>query len=435
MEPPVDSNPLSGTLILLIISLILLGLFSFLETSITALRLFKLKELEQETKRYKKLFELLEQSPNKILVTILVASSLVNVLTAILSSQIIERFAVWLNLPESIGFALGIIFTTITILIFELIPKNIAKIHGESLFGSTLWITNVLYYTLYPFARSISNISQSLVNWIGTKSPTNLSESISTEKEIQFMLNYLDQKGTVEHQKISMLKNIFQLNTTLIKEVMVPQTEIISIDVNSSTQDILDKFADYQYTRLPVYEKESDNIIGMIHQKDFFQLLTRNPKRSIRDIIRPIIFVPENAKVFGVLKEFREKRMHIAIVLNEFGSVTGLVTLENLIEEIVGDISDEYESIRQKILTLKSGNWLVNGSIELEELSPVLGIGFETEDSITLSGFLTEQFQYVPKPGEQITYRNFQFKIYQASNKRIEQVLISHVAANTLPEI
>ena len=363
----------------------------------------------------------------------MVASSLMNVVTAILSSQLIERATAWLNFPEGIGYAVGIIFTTITILIFELIPKNIAKLYGETLFGSTLWVTNVLYYALYPFARLISNISQSLVNLVGAKGQTDVSEAISTEKEIQFMLELIGQKGTMERQKISMLKGIFELNTTLIKEVMVPQTEIVSIDVTSSKQEVLDKFADYQYTRLPVYDKEPDNIIGMIHQKDFFQLLTRNPDRPIKDIIRPIIFIPENAKVFGALKEFREKRMHIAIVLNEFGSVTGLVTFENLIEEIVGDISDEYESVRQKILNLKSGNWLVNGSIELDELAPVLGIEFETEDSLTLSGFLTEQFQYVPKPGEEVTYKNYQFKIYQASNKRIEQVLISHVPTNLLP--
>ena len=151
----------------------------------------------------------------------------------------------------------------------------------------------------------------------------------------------------------------------------------------------------------------------------------------MRDIVRPITFIPETSKVLTVLKEFREQRIHIAMVLNEFGSITGLVTLEDVIEEIVGEITDEYESIPEKIIALKSGGYLVDASIDLEELETLLSIEFETEHAVSLGGFLIEQIDRMPKSGEEIEYKDYNFKIQQSTPKRILQVLIT---AQNLPE-
>lgn len=423
MEPPVDSS-LYSDIIFLVISLAFLGLLAFLETSITALRLFRLKEMARETSRYKKLFEILQTNPNRILITILVASNLANVTVAALSSQLMERLTIYFQLPERIGFAVGIGLTTLFILISELIPKNIAKAHGEKLFKSTLWLTNILYYALYPFVQLISMFSQAVIRWVGEPSESEMSEALSTEKEIQFLIDYINEKGLIERHKTFMLKSIFKLGTTPIKDIMVPENLIISINANSTQKETLEIFSKYQFTRLPVFEGEADNIIGMLHQKDFFQLLYKNEDKPLREIVRPIMFIPESAKVLRVLKEFREQRMHIAMVLNEFGGITGLVTLEDVIEEIVGEISDEYESVPQKIIALPSGGWLIDASIELKELTDLLGITFEIEDALTLGGFLTEQLQHVPKKGEVLSYKNYTFQVQKTSPKKVFQVLV-----------
>ncbi len=427
MEPPVLQN----SLIFFGISLISCALFSFIETSVTALRLFKLKELASGTTKYRALFHVFEHNPNQILISILIAYNLSNVLAAVFSTKVMSAVFSSLNLSDRLGFTLGIIVTSTTILLTDLIPKNIATIHGDRFFKSTLWITNIVYYMFYPFVTVLSKIANTVAHWIGGPTTPNLSSSVASEKEIEFLINYINEKGLMERHKTAMLKGIFQMGTTPIKEIMVPETSIISINLHSTQKETLDLFSKYQFTRLPVYEERTDNIIGMLHQKDFFQLLSKNEDRPLRDIVRPIMFIPESAKVLRVLKEFREQRMHIAMVLNEFGSITGLVTLEDVIEEIVGEISDEYEAVPEKVISLKSGGYLVDASIPLDKLTELLQITFEAEDALTLGGFLIEQLEHMPQPGEKLIYKGYRFKIQQASAKKISQVLIF---AHELPE-
>ena len=162
-----------------------------------------------------------------------------------------------------------------------------------------------------------------------------------------------------------------------------------------------------------------------------FVLLSKNEDKPLKEIIRPIMFIPENIKINQLLREFRQQHMHIAIVLNEHGIVTGLITIEDILEEIVGEISDEHEPITTKITPLKEGGWLVNASIPLEEIEMFLDITFETEDSVTLAGFLTEQLQHLPKKGERLLYKNYNFQIQKASFKRVYQVLITKEPVHT----
>jgi putative hemolysin len=419
MEPPSGN-----TVIFLIVSLIACALFSFIETTITSLRLFKLKEMAEGTRKYGTLFHVFEHNPNRVLISILIAYNLSNVLAAIFSSEIIESVSKSLHIPEQFGFVVGILISSTIILLTDLIPKNIATIHGDKFFKSTLWITNIVFIITRPLVAVLSKITDTITYRLAGSSSKDVAESVASEKEIQFLISYINEKGLMERHKTSMLKSIFEMGTTPIKDVMVPETSIISINVNSTQKETLDLFSKYQFTRLPVYEDTADNIIGMVHQKDFFQLISKGEDRPLRDIVRPIMFIPESAKVLRVLKEFREQRLHIAMVLNEYGGITGLVTLEDVIEEIVGEITDEYEAIPEKVITLKSGGYLVDASMDLEELGTLLGIEFEAEDALTLGGFLIEQLERVPKTGEKLEYKSYHFKIQQASPKRVLQVLI-----------
>ena len=422
MEPPAGS--VFYNLVFLLISLGLCALLSFTETCITRLRLFKLKELADSTPKYRSLFYVFEHNPNRILMSVLIAYNLSNVLAAVFSSEIMASITKTLNVSERLGFAVGIMVTSTTILLTDLIPKNIATIHADRLFRSTLWITNIIYYIFNPLVTILSRITDTITRWIAGSSVPEISHTVTSEKEIEFLIDYINEKGLIEHHKTAMLKSIFELGITPIKEIMVPETSIISINATSTQKETLDLFCTYQFTRLPVYEDAEDNIIGMVHQKDFFQLISKGEDRPLRDIVRPIMFIPESAKVLKVLKEFKERRMHIAIVLNEYGGITGLVTLEDVIEEIVGEISDEYEAIPEKIIALKSGGYLIEGGIELEELETLLSITFETEDALTLAGFLIEQLEHMPQSGDKLIYKGYEFQIQQATLKRISQVLV-----------
>lgn len=408
------------------ISLSLRAVFSFLETSITALRLFKLKELAKSYGHFEVLFESLEKNPDRVLITILICNSLADVTSAALATTIMETIFKRFHLSGGLGFSFGIALATITILIFgEIIPKNLAKGRSESLFRSTLWLINIIFYLFYPVVTFLNRFTNFVIHKIGAaRNQEATSEWISSEREIQFLINYIYGKGLIEAEKNEMLQNIFELGRTPVKEIMVPATDIVMVTSDSTINDTLAIFADYPFTRLPVYEKKTDNIIGMVHLKDIFKLLSKHENKPLQEIIRPILFIPESIKVNQMLREFRNKHMHIAIVINEHGSMTGLITLEDVIEEIVGEVRDELEPKTEHIVQLKQGGWLIDASTPLEDVGDILHISFETEGSVTLGGFITEQLQHLPKKGERFLYKCYYFQVQKASNKRVLQVLI-----------
>lgn len=429
--PPLSS--LTTPFIFFLISLTIRAVFAFLETSITALRLFKVKELAQTTGRYEALFQTLEKNPHRVLVTILIASSFADVTTAALATYIMETIFAHLHFSSGVGFSCGIGVASIAIIVFgEIIPKNLAKGRGERILRSMFWLINIVYYTLYPLVSVLIRFSDFVIYRFGDKEMFETSgEAVASEREIRFLIDYIHDKGLMEPEKTEMLRNIFELGQTPIDKIMVPAPDIVSVNVNTEISDVLHIFARYHFTRLPVYQDSIDNVIGMIHQKDVFVMLSHHENKPLKDLVRPIMFVPESMKVNQLLREFRHQHMHIAIVLNEHGIVTGLITLEDVLEEIVGEISDEHEPILEKIIPLQNGGWLVDASIPLEELETFLDITFQTEDSVTLAGFLTERLQHMPKKGERILYKNYYFQIQKASPKRVRQVLV--FAAKDIP--
>lgn len=423
----ISSNSLLVQTLMFVISLILCALFSFLETSITALRLFKLKEIAQKSSvRYKLFFQTLEVTPQRVLGTILIANSLANVTSAALITNVMENFFARLHLSSGLGFSIGIGVATILILVIgEILPKNVAKTHCEKYFRSTLWLSNITFRLFDPFASFLTRLSDYFLTKITKPGEVDSTEWVS-EKEIQFLIDHISQKGLMETEKTEMLRNIFELGRTPINEIMVPAPDIVLVDVETSIKDTLAIFAQRQFTRLPVYKDTTDNIIGIVHLKDIFLILPKQEEKVLNDILRPILFVPETLKVNQLLRELREQHVHMAIVIDEHGIITGLITLEDVLEEIVGEISDEHEMVREKFIKLKTGGWLINGNIPLEEVGEIIGIEFEAESALTLGGFLTEQFAHVPKKGEQIIYKDFKFQVQEASLKRVQRVLVIH---------
>jgi len=424
MEPSPLSNLITPG-ILLACALIVRATLSFLETSITALRLFRLKELAHTTTQYLPLLQTLEQTPQRVLITIIVANSFVDVTSAALATFIMGKIFAHFGFSGSIGFTVGIALATMAIVVFgEILPKSFAKVRSESAFKSMLWLINSVYYALYPFVFILVRFSDFVMYKVGGKDAVSGTQWVSSEREIQFLINYIHEQGLLELEKREMLQNIFELGSTPAKEVMIPTTDIISLDVATPTEKALEFFSQYHYTRMPVFDEKKDNIVGMIHQKDLFIMFSRGEKKTLKELIRSIMFVPESIKVNQLLRKFRDKQMHMSIVINEHGIITGLVTLEDIIEEIVGEISDEHETAMGKIMPLQKDEWLVDATISLDNLSEFLGITFETEESISLAGFLTETLQHIPKKDEQVFYKRYIFQVQKATALRIQFVHI-----------
>lgn len=423
---PYQLSQLITPCILLLIALAVRAILSFLETSITALRLFRLKELAHSTSQYLPLLQTLEKTPQRVLITIIVANSFVDVTSAALATFIMGKIFAHFGFSGSIGFTVGIAFATMGIIVFgEIIPKSFAKVRSESAFKSMLWLINLVYYALYPFVFILVRFSDFVMYKIGGKDALEGSTQwVSSEREIQFLINYIHEQGLLELEKREMLQNIFELGSTPAKEVMIAATDIISLNIITPIEKAFEFFSLHPYTRMPVYEDKHDNIVGMIHQKDLFILFSKGEKKALKDLVRPIMFVPESIKVNQLLGKFRDKQMHIAIVINEHGIITGLVTLEDIIEEIVGEISDEHEPTLGKIMPIQKDEWLVDATITLEDLGIFLGITFEAEDSVSLAGFLAEHLQHIPKKDELILYKKYTFQVQKATPLRVQFVQI-----------
>lgn len=405
-------------------SLALCALLAFMETSITAIRLFKVKELERSTSKYKDFLHTLEVQPQYVLMTILIATNMLCITTAVLLQNIIENVFADFDLPQGLGFTLGIVMGTIVVsLIGEIIPKSIAQALDNPL-ASLLWLANSMFYIMRPVAKPLLYISR----YITHKGGEYPDDHIISEQEIRFLINYIEKKGLMEQDKTHMLQNIFRMENTHVKEILIPNSNIISVDINSDMHSILDLFQAHQFSRFPIFENNPENIIGIIYQKDLFLALQHQPNvLDLKKLVKPIIFVPDCLKVSELLKEFKKQHIHMAMVLDEYGSTIGLVTLEDTLEEIVGDITDEHErfsNFTKIVVNKENEEWTVDATVDLDRLEDVLHIQFQVETAVTLGGFLTEHAQRLLKENEHVFYKGFCFTIAKANEKRVLLVSI-----------
>jgi putative hemolysin len=419
MEP----GSLYPTIVVYVIALALSALYAFLETTIATMRLFKLKELAQGTTGYRVLIKALQDHPQRIFTSILIARSLADVAAATAGSALSQRF--FGHLPGS--YLIDLVLVSANLLIItDIVPKNIAKALGDKMFPYTLGVTTMTYYIFYPFVSLVMGLSDSIVHYVSRTARVE-SEAETSEKEVQFLIDYVYEHGLMEPEKSSMLKSIFRIGNIGVREIMVPQPQVVCIDGQTPFAEALQLFKKHQFSRLPVYECSSDNIVGMLYVKDLFVAYegAATAETAVRTIMRPILFIPESIRVNQLLKEFKQQHMHLAMVLNEHGSIIGLVTLEDALEEIVGEIKDEHEvATSEKITALKHDSWLVDASVELDKLGSYFAMTFETEDAVTLSGFLIERLQKLPKKGDHLSYKGYTFQVQNATPKKIVQVLV-----------
>lgn len=410
-------SPLSFYLIGFGIALLCAALFAYLETSVTALRLFEVNQLESRIGGYKKLFAIWRSAPQRLLITILIASNFADVLCTVLITEVMQQ-----ALGSELGLAIGVFCATLIILLFgNIVPKSFARTGGSRLGASTLGFVNLLVFLLAPLVTICTRLSDLLTR----RSEASEQRPGVTEQEIEFLIDYSDQKGLIEADKSEMLQNVFGLGQTTVHSIMIPKHEMVMLEVDTSVEKAHELFSARRYSRIPLFEGSVDNIVGFIYQKDLFALIYNQQQGTVRDCMRPVVFVPETKKINQLLREFLKTRRHLAIAIDEYGVVAGLVTLEDVLEEIVGEIRDEHEEVEHTVVPLDNGEFLINGNAELRKVEDVLAIEFSSDESVTLGGFLAEQLQRVPKKGDQVSWQGYCFRVQQATSRRVQQVLVS----------
>ncbi|MCF7890327.1 hemolysin family protein [Candidatus Bipolaricaulota bacterium] len=406
-------------LVILAILVAFSGLCSSSETAVTSLGQVRVRLLSSKYPDKSKALEVLADDPNRLITSILILNNLVNIGASSIATLLFLQI-----LPTGIStFQKGIITTltmTSTLLVLgEITPKNFAKNNPEKY---TLTIINYVYYSsvlLKPFIVGFQSLSHRILN-LFSKEFTHREPARVSEEELKNLIDIAQERELFGKQEGEMIKRIFSYDDLTADEAMVPRTETHTIDANSTVEEAKQLVSEYGHSRYPVRDGQIDEIIGILYSKDLL-MHSENPGLSVRELLRPVYYTPITKPINVLLREFQGKKIHLAVVLDEYGGMAGIITLEDILEEIVGEIEDEFDVHEEMIEELDNGQVLINGECEVKEINRSLGLNLP-ENSVTIGGLLIDQLEDIPNTGTQLTIDDVKLTIEKASKRRIKKV-------------
>lgn len=405
-------------LIVLVILLMLSAFFSSAETALTTSNKIRLRTLADEgNKRAKKVLEITDNS-GKMLSAILIGNNLVN----ISASSIATTLATKAFGSAGAGIATGVL--TLLVLIFgEISPKTLATIHADSIALSYAGVICFLMKVLTPIIFIVNWLAMGLLKLL--RVDAGKAQNTMTEDELRTIVDVSHEEGVIETEEREMINNVFDFGDAQAKEVMVPRIDMTFADINSTYQELIDIFREDKFTRLPVYEDSTDNVIGIINMKDLL-LYEDKDSFSVRDILRKPYYTYEHKSTAELLVEMKKSSINIAIVLDEYGATAGLITLEDLLEEIVGEIRDEYDMDEEDpIQQINDYEYMVQGSMNLEDLCSTLELGWESEDYDSIGGYMIGLLDHLPTVGECATTSEGVFlRVEDMEKNRINKIFM-----------
>ena len=418
LTPSPDGN-FNLWLLLAIIALILMsGFFSSTETAFSCASRIKLRSLASNgNKRAKKVLDLAENNYDKFISSVLIGNNLVNISASTIATILFARLIVN-GSAEVVSTAV----MTIAVLIFgEITPKFIAKTYPEKMAMAFYPLIIFFYMIFYPL-----NIVFGGWKWILSKVFRLKNSDVVTEDEIMTIVEEAEEDGTLKTEETRLIRSVIEFDDLEVGDILVPRVNIVAIDVHSSMEEIRKIFDNEGYSRIPVYKDSVDTIIGTIHQKDFYSAYLKG-KKGIDGIMQNAFYTTEHAKISDLLRQLQKKKVHIAVVLDEYGGTLGLVTLEDILEELVGEIYDEHDEEVNYFKELSDNTFLVLGNAPLSDTFELLGLDKHEEDEFdasTVSGFIIEQLGEIPHAGKKFSYLNLDLEVLKSTVKKVLQVKI-----------
>ena len=405
---------------ILLLLIFLSGFFSSAETAFSTVNRVRLRSLEEEgNKRAAKVSKILE-SYSKMLSTILIGNNIVNLSTSALTTTIALRFGV------PVAVATGVL-TLVLLLCGEIVPKTWAMLSSEKIALAYCGIIYGLMQLMTPVIFVVDKMSNGILRLLHIDPSKKITTM--TEAELRTYVDVSHESGVIESEEKEIIHNVFDFSDALAKDIMVPRINMVTVDVNATFEEVLSTFRESMYTRFPVYQDDKDNIVGLINIKDF--LLTEDEAHfQVKSILREAHYTYEYKKVSDLLYELREKTTSVTFVLNEYGATVGMITLEDLLEEIVGEIRDEYDADEEEyIQKLDERVYLVEGSMKLDDINDELDTGLESEDYDSIGGIIIECLDRLPGDGEEVALENgIRLQVQGIEQNRIVKVRM------TLPE-
>ncbi len=414
----VGAGELTWRLISLAALLVAAAFLAAAEISLVSVNRFRVRSLREEgNRRAEKLDRLLEH-PNRFLSTILMLTLLVQVG----ASAIATGLALNIGLPVATAIATGAM--TFLIFIFsEMAPKTYATNHTERVAMAVAPVVNLLSVVFYPLVRMLILISNGVIRIFGGK--TIKEGPFVTEGDIKALVSAAEEQDVIEEEEKKLIHSIFEFGDTLVREVMIPRTDMVMLDEEAGLEEVLEVILGSGFSRIPVYRKDFDHIAGMLYAKDLLPHLKRGDSDiRPREFMREAYFVPETKRVSELLTELRTLTIHMAIVLDEYGGTAGLVTIEDLLEEIVGEIFDEYDSAMELYESLGNGKYTFDARISIDDLNELLHTELPAHQWDTLGGLMYNLMGKIPKQGESVEFEGMRLTAQKVVGRRIYKVLL-----------
>lgn len=402
---------------ILIVLCLLSGFFSSAETALTTVNQIRMRNLEEEGNKKAIIVNKILNSYSKMLSTILIGNNIVN----ISASALATTFALRISIP--VGVITGIL-TCVVLLFGEIIPKTWAMLNADKLamaYGKIIYSLMFLFTPIIFIVDKVANFILRLLHIDPSKRTTHM-----TENELKTYVDVSHEDGVIESEEREIIYNIFDFSDAVAKDIMIPRINMVTVDVNATYDEVMSIFRESMYTRLPVYEDDKDNIIGIINIKDF--ILRKSPAGfKVRSILRDAHYTYEYKKIADLMYEIREKTTSVTFVLNEYGATVGMITIEDMLEEIVGEIRDEYDADEaENLKQIDEHKYLVIASMNLDDINDALNTDFQSEDYDSLGGILIEHLGRLPEDNEEITLENgITLKVQGIDRNRIKKVLIT----------
>src|SRR5579859_383406 len=414
-------------LVVLIVCFFVAAAASGTETALTSVGRLRVRLMAEQGSRAATILQRLRADPNRYLSTVLFTNTLALIVASTATTLLTEEYFIDSAIPVSwrlwLTLLVSLLLSIVLLIAAEVTPKTLAIRYAERVALAAAGPVDRLATFLSPILWSVTIVSRMLTGGRAAKAP------YLTEDELITLLHVSEEQGVIEEQEHDMIHGIIEIGDKSVREVMVPRTDMVAVEKGSSLADIVRIFKQHRHTRLPVFKQDIDHIVGLIHAKDLllFYTLAGAPEFNIDRILRPILFTPETKKVDELLHEMRSKKVHMMVVVDEYGGTAGLVSLEDLLEEIVGEIRDEYDQAEEEQVKLVSPTEaVVDARYPMDELNSRLGLGIsESGEYDSVGGYVVASLGTIPAPGAQFQGGRAKWKVEQARGNRVEQVRLT----------
>ena len=419
-------NPDPISFIIVIVCLILIAILSSSEVAFIAANKIKLRHLVEKGNKSARIVQKIREEHDKFFSAVILSGNLFTILATSIGTAIALNF-----FGEESGIIVAtVVMTVLTVIFGELAPKTFAVNHAERIALVMAKPLDIYIKILSPVIWGFNKLSNLIIRrFNGEEKPPS---PFLTEEEMKAMISMGEEEGTLEKEEKEMLHNVFEFGDKGVSEAMVPRTEIAAISEDAVVADVLALVSEKGYSRYPVIKETVDNIIGILFVKDIVRKMAKeevSSKAPIKDFLREAYYIPESKMVTSLLDEMQKKKFHIAIVIDEHGGTAGLITLEDIMEEIVGGLQDEFETIEaeKEVEVIDERTFLVLGSTDIDEMNELIGVEIESEEFNTIGGFTFGLFGHLPKIGDQLRYKDLKFLILEMDGKKIDKIKITRI--------